>query len=306
MGLFAYLPDSLGLALWNLLNALPLFLAINSLPVKPPQVRIAILWFVLLELIFTIQHAQINGLMAALIILYFNALERGRTLLASLFLALSVYIKLFSFIALVLLVLYPHRLRSVAFSVMWFLVLFAFPFLVIPGNQLLSQYVSWFQLLLSDYSASVGLSVFGWLQTWFKLDLPKTLILLFGGIVLCLPLLNRNHYGEDLFRLLSLAAVLIWITIFNHKAEPSTFVVAICGVAIWYFSQRPNALNLVLVSFAFVFTSLSRTDLFPEYLKVHFIYPYAVKAVPCIFIWGRASYELLFHTYKPRCFLDKS
>src|SRR5260370_27579307 len=61
MGLFAYLPDSLGLALWNLLNALPLYLAINSLPVKPPQVRIAILWFVLLELIFTIQHAQING-----------------------------------------------------------------------------------------------------------------------------------------------------------------------------------------------------------------------------------------------------
>jgi hypothetical protein len=238
--------------------------------------------------------------MVALIILYFNALEKRNVLTATLFLVLSVYIKLYSFMAFILLLLYPNRIRAVTFSLLWALVLAVLPLLVIPAQQLGHLYASWLQVLVEDHSAPVGVSIMSWLQSWFNLQVSNTLIALIGAVVLCLPFINTKSYSGDLFRLLSLAAVLMWVTIFNHRAGVDTYVVAICGVAIWYFCQSSNVTNVLLVSSAFIFTSLARTDLFPEYLKIHLIYPFALKPVPCIFIWAKASYELIFHTYRPR------
>jgi hypothetical protein len=37
--------------------------------------------------------------------------------------------------------------------------------------------------------------------------------------------------------------------------------------------------------FAFVFTSLSSTDLFPAFVRREIIYPYVVKIFPLILIW---------------------
>jgi hypothetical protein len=46
-----------------------------------------------------------------------------------------------------------------------------------------------------------------------------------------------------------------------------------------------------------VFTCLSGTDFFPPYVKKHFVYPYTIKAVPCIIVWCVMFAELL--TIKP-------
>src|SRR5438128_8002394 len=47
MAPFALLPVLPGLILWNLLNALALFFAINSLPIKNDNAKIFILWLIL-------------------------------------------------------------------------------------------------------------------------------------------------------------------------------------------------------------------------------------------------------------------
>ena len=67
MGLLAHLPDMVGLSIWNLLNALTLFAAIQILPFKR-NIQSLLLWFVLLELLTSMQNAQSNGLMAGLMI----------------------------------------------------------------------------------------------------------------------------------------------------------------------------------------------------------------------------------------------
>ncbi|QHT69889.1 DUF2029 domain-containing protein [Rhodocytophaga rosea] len=306
MAPLAVLPDIVGLFLWNALNTLPLFIAIWSLPFHQDKLKVFILWFILQELLTSIQNAQSNGLMAALLILAFNSFERKKVWLAALCIVLAFYIKIFGIVAAVLFLFYPDKLKFIGYSVLWGIVLLLLPLIVISPDQLVFLYKSWQQMLAADHSASYGLSVMGWLYTWFGLELSKTLVLLAGVVLFCVPLLKFRAYNNKLFRILFLASILIWIVIFNHKAESPTFIIAMCGVGIWYFFQKRDKLNLTLVILAFVFTSLSPTDIFPPFLRQQLVYPYVLKAAFCIFIWFRLLYQLLTENYVPEPEVEKT
>jgi len=210
-----------------------------------------------------------------------------------LMIVLTVFIKLFGLVALVLFLCYPERWKAMLYALGWTL-LFAFlPLLVVSWSQLELLYQSWFMLLQNDHIASIGLSMAGWLYSWFGVAYSN-LIVIIGAFLLCLPLLRYQYFKEYTYRAFFLSSVLIWVVIFNHKAESPTFVIAVSGIAIWYMSQRLNWLNLVLLSLALVFTVLSQTDLFPRGLQNAFVAPYVLKAVPCILIWVKISVDLLF------------
>ncbi len=301
MGLFAFLPDFAGLVMWNLLNALLLYWAIRSMPILAEQKEKAyILWFITQEMLTSIQEAQSNSLLAALIILAFNAFEKRKVWLAALFIICSFYIKLFGIVAAVLFLFYPDKLKFIGWSFLWGVFFLLIPMVVITPESLWFQYNNWLRLLAQDHGASHGLSVMGWLYTWFGLEVNKLLVVLIGALLFCLPLIKFRSYGDLTFRLLYLSSILIWIVIFNHKAESPTFVIAMCGVGIWYFIQPANWLHYTLVILAFVFTSLSPTDLFPRFLREYLVIPYVLKAVFCIFIWFRIVSQALLGGYKTR------
>lgn len=300
MGLFVWMPDVVGLTAWSLLNSLSLCYAILRLPIRSESTRVAVLWFILLELITSIQGCQSNGLVAALLIWSFNHLESRRLGLATLCIILGSFVKIFSLAGFLLFLFYPDKVKSVTYALLWGAACTLFPLAAISGDQLMVLYKSWFLLLTNDLSLSVGFSVMGWLQTWFNLSVSKTLIICGGLVVLCLPLLRKEAYEHDLFRTIFLAALLIWVVIFNPKAEKQTFILAVSGVAIWYFSQPTTAVSTTFACFAFILTTLSSTDLFPRFLKDEFVVPYVLKVVPCILIWFRAIYDLLILSYSPR------
>ena len=152
-------------------------------------------------------------------------------------------------------------------------------------------------MLSEDLAGSYGLSVMGWLYTWFGYQHSKNLTVLLGILLFCIPLIYWKDYINFQFRLLILCSILLWVIIFNQKAESPTFIIAICGVAIWYFSQPKDNLRTTLVILAFVFTSLSPTDLFPKFLRESYVVPYVLKAVPCIFIWFYIVIQLIFRRY---------
>jgi hypothetical protein len=298
--IFAILPDILGISLWNLANALVLLLAVYYLPQEKDGRTLLnktqkglVLIICLIELTTSIQNQQSNALMAGLIILAFGLLEKQKYLPATLCIVFSVFIKLFGIVGLVLFLFYPKKWKLALYTLGWTLILFALPLLVISFGQLKFLYSSWMFWLNYDKSISFGYSVMGILNTWFGMLNYKMLTVIIGAAVFLIPFIRVKEYKNYSFRMLALASVLIWIVIFNHKAESPTFIIAMAGVALWFIMSEKNALNSSLFVFAFVLTSLSPTDIFPRFIREEFINPYALKALPCILIWLKIVYEMI-------------
>jgi hypothetical protein len=293
MAPLAVLPDSIGLTLWNLLNALVLFFALWSLGNFSTKKRLLIFALVVVELITSLQNSQSNGLIAGLIIIAFKEMEKGRVQMASLFIVTTAFIKIFGLVALILFVFYPQKLKSALYTLGWMAIFFFMPLLVTSFPDLKMQYMSWLHLLQNDHSASTGLSVAGWLSSWFGVG-NKNLQLAIGTLLLLLPLIRLKLYKYDLFRLIYLSSVLVWLVIFNHKAESPTFVVAVSGIAIWFFAQKVSVENIVLLILVIIFTILSPTDIFLASFRSGFVQPYVLKVVPCILVWIKITVDLMF------------
>lgn len=293
MGLFYYLPDWLGLMCWNFLNVAALFFGIRYLPQLDEKKKVLILLFVLLELIGNLQNEQSNALMTGLILLTFDAFERKRLLLAALFVALGIYLKLFGVVAAALFLLYPGKQKFILYLISWCVILWILPLVVISPHQLVEQYKSWGMILLSDHESRYGFSLLGILHKWFGLDPSKLAVLISGVLLFLLGYIKVKSYNEFGYRLLFLSSILIWVILFNHTAESSGYILAMAGAAIWYFSGPPMRLRTVLIMATFIVVSLFSTDIMPADIRNTYIYPYYLRTLPILIIWVVVIYDML-------------
>lgn len=293
-GLFALLPNAMGLSLWNLLNALVLVGAVYYLPKLNNMQKALILLFLIMELMTCIQNEQSNALIAGLLIFALGLLERRHYWLAVFCIVSSAFIKLFGIVGFALLLFYPNKFKLGFITVIWGIILAAIPLLFVDYIQYQFLLQSYLKLLTEDHTASYGLSVMGWLYTWFGLDIDKNWLVLSGILGFLLPLIRFQAYKHPLFRYLCLCSVLIWVVIFNHKAESPTFIIAMAGVVLWFLASPKNWINITLFVSAVLLTSMSPTDLFPRFVREEWIKPYTLKAVPCILIWMKIIYDMLF------------
>lgn len=298
-GLLSWMPDAIGLVLWNLINALCLFAGVRLLPGLTTEKKSWILLFCVLEMLLSIQNTQSNGLMAGLIVLAFALAERRRYILSTLCIVFSFYIKIYGALAFVFYLFYPEKWKLMGWSLFWMVFFALVPLVVISGSQLVFLYKSWLHLLVDDRSASIGLSVMGLLETWFKVNISKNVVALVGLVLFLLPLLHVRKFGDLTFRLLHLASALIWMVIFNHKAESPTYIIVMSGIGIWYFCQAPDPVNRILLILAFLLISMSISDLVPAPIRNGFIRPYGIKAVMGIVIWCRIIYQQFTLRYMP-------
>ncbi|MCS6916352.1 MAG: glycosyltransferase family 87 protein [Chitinophagales bacterium] len=296
MAPFAILPDLAGLLAWNLLNACVFWAGLRAVS---PSVRIlnSMGALCLIELITSLQNVQSNGLIAGLLLLAFAENESNRPARAALYVNITAFIKLFGLAAFVLWFFSKDKWKFFLYAAVSAAALAAMPLLLISPTELLQQYRNWWELLKWDYAGSLGFSVAGWLASWFQLNPPKWIITLAGTLLLLMPLYRKACYVMPLFRLFYLSALLLWMVLFNHKAESSTFIVAVAGVALWYFNQRRTALNTILVVLVVLFTILSPVDLYPESLRKEVFVPFVVKAVPCLLVWFKIILDLLRLSY---------
>lgn len=301
MAPFATLPEFAGAILWNFGNVFALFLAIRLLNFSREQ-KALVLWLILIELLTSIQNFQSNALVAALIIGTFVALERDQPEVAGLLVALGASIKIFGGAAALFVLFYPGKIRFIFSVIIASALLFVLPLLVTSVAQLRGQYETWLSLLRTDYLAPEKLSVMSWLHAWFALEWPTELVQTVGGIFLLLPLvlaLCRADARRDfVLRLILLASLLIFLVIFNHKAESPMFILAMTGVAIWYAAMPRNCARNLVMALALVFTSLASTDLMPRHWRDTIGNPFVIKAVPCILAWFVIQTELLFPSFR--------
>ena len=293
MAPLAYLPDVVGLVLWNLINTLVFLFAIWNLPFKNDKLKIWLLGFVLVALASSIQNVQSNALLTGLLILGFGFAEKKKILIAALFITFTFFIKIFGIAGLAIFIFYRYKWKTGLYVLISFIVFAILPLVVVPFHQLLELYKSWLSMLQADLSVSYGYSVAGIVSSWFGFVEVKNWVLLFGIIGFFVPFLKLQWYNSPLFRLWVLAYILIWIVIFNHKAESPTFIIAVTGVGIWYFSQKRNNVNLILLLLTLLFTVLSPTDLFPITIRIEFIRAYSIMALPCFLVWLKMLIDFL-------------
>ncbi len=293
MAPFYYLQNEVGLFLFNIINTTVFIYAILKLKLNHDSLKFLFL-FLFLEFGISMQWVQTNVLIASLIVFSFYSLENKRPLLASLLIVLTVYIKIFGLVAVVLAVFYPGKIRFILYTIMWAILFAILPLLIISKNELLQQYQNWINLLKWDHEASYGVSFIGLVHSWFNLNFSKIGTVAIAAIIFCIPLLKFNCYKSYQFRLQILASLLIWIVIFNHRGESPTYIISLFGVGIWYFSQPPNIVNKILLWLCLIFTSFTSTDLItPGWITEKYVDTYSIKAVFSIIIWIKLIFDLM-------------
>lgn len=291
MGLFAYLPDIVGLILWNSLNVIVLFFAIRKLPFSDRNITFFLL-FIIIELVTSLQNSQSNALLAGLMIAAYTSLSRGKPQWATLWLVLATFIKVYGVVGFAMFLLFPQKPKFLLYAALWTIILLFLPLLVTTPQLLADQYISWGNMMRADQEASFGLSVMGWVQKWFGLADLKEEVTIAGMLLFFVPFLRIKQYKEPLFRILILAFIMIWVIIFNHKAESATFIIALCGICVWYFAEPATKARTFLFWMAFTFVSLSHTELFIS-IRDEVIDRFALKPFACIVIWSYILVRLL-------------
>ena len=287
---FALLPLTAGLLLWTALNAGTLYWSLGK--ILSGEQLLAARGLVFIDAVGSMQNAQSNVLSAGLMVLAFADLERRRELSAAVAVTLATLIKLFPITATAFALFRPYRVPRFA---LWGLVCgaigLAAPLLLVSPDQLMDLYRSWGALSKAD-AINRGYSVMELLEMLLHRNWPNMPIQLLGAAILLAPLRRYWMYGNEKFRLLFLASVLMFCVIFNHKAESPTFIIATTGVVIWFATARRTKLEMAAFAFFLIGTTLSSSDVMPEALQEGFFEPYRFKTVPVLAIWALTQAEL--------------
>lgn len=278
MAPFSILPDWLGLFLWNIINIAIIVWVMHRL-IHEKRTLFFLFLFIVPELILSVQNSQSNALLAGMVILAFDALERGKNGLAALLIALTVYIKLFTLVVFILFLFYPNRIKSSLYAVMWMLVLLVLPLVVTGPHDLMQQYLNWAELIRNDHSISFGSGLPGFLHTLGLFAVHKNALLAFGVILLLLPLLRYKDFHTTIYRQNYLCLLLAWMVIFNHKAESPSYIIAFVGYALWAYFNGLSKPSIILLVLCFLFSSVICMDVVPHDIRVNYFEAYTIKAL---------------------------
>ena len=298
---FAILPDAVGMLVWNVFNGVLLIYAISKIPVDSQKIN-WILWICVHEFLTAILGFQFNPIMTSLIILSFVFIEEEKEIWAAFCIVLGTFIKLYGIVGLAFFFFSKNKLKFIASLAIWSIILFVLPMLISSPEFILNSYGEWFARLVeknnenASFNSMQDISVMGMTKRILNEPSVSNLFFIVPGLVLFeLPYLRYLLFTNKNFRLLVLASVLLFTVIFSSGSESPTYIIAFVGVAIWFsIKQTPiSKLDWFLLIFALLLTSLSPSDLFPKFVRENYIKPYALKALPCVLIWFKISYELL-------------
>jgi hypothetical protein len=297
---FAALPKTIGLFLWCMANAFVLLYAIKKLPISSNAKNI-ILLIGIVEMLTSLHNVQFNPMATSFILLSYILVKSKNEFWATMYIAAGILVKLYGIVGLAFFLFSDNKLKFILSFAFWMLLFFALPMLISSPQFVLQSYTDWYNSLSTKNTENLtsdmqGMNAMKVLQKVFHLNFITNGIVIIGGFIVYLCTLLRYKYFQNIqFQLNYLASLLIAVVIFSSSAEAATFII---GVGIWFINQKEKTVVVIsLLVFAILFSSLSTTDLFPKFIKQNYIRPYALKALPCLFIWIFIAYQLLFKKY---------
>lgn len=303
---FAIPPHSAGFFLWEVANAAAVLIAVNMLPFSN-KLKTAMLLLCAVEFANSVFYMQFNPIIAAVIIISFIMVEKGRIEWATFLIVAGTLIKLYPVIGLSFILFSNRKLKFIAWTAIWTVVLLVLPMFISSPGFVLNSYHQWLAALSYKNALNAGLDtsqdmcVMGVARRLSgNVNIPDLPFLLVGALIFVLPLLRFNQFSSYRFRLQVLATSLIMVVIFSTGAEHPTFIIAVAGAVLWILMQEKpfTVSNIILLVLLIVITGLGLTDVMPKAIRQGMIARYSVKAWPCIIIWSIISYELIFKDFR--------
>lgn len=331
MAPFAVVPSLwVGVFLWHLALGLFLWWAIRQSTFTTEQ-KAVVIWLTAHEMLNALGMSQFNVATAAMILLTYSAIRRGKDMWAAFWIVLGTLVKMYGIVGLAFFFFAKSKPKFVMWLLIWTVVLMVLPMPFFGADYVAGQYVEWIKCLgekgqenlLSDfqnisllgmvrkigYAVSAGLPAYyevfesagknpdvtnWWWSTWSDLWIIVPALLYSA-----LPWLRIKQYKYHAFQLMCLALVLIFVNIFSTGAENSSYIISMLGVAIWFIAVpwKRSRLDIGLLIFCFVLTSLSSTDLFPGDIRTYWIRAFSLKALPVVLIWMKLVWEMCTRDY---------
>lgn len=305
MGLLANLPEWLGLLIWNGLNAGLLVYSLQRLfPAGNHWIAASLI--ALPAAVTSIQNCQSNSLIAGCLVLTVAQARERAPVRSAIWLTIAGFTKLYSWAALPLgLLSGERRWEFIAAAIGWAIVFLLLPLPMIGFTELVRHYREWLDVLYNDSISQDNLSLLTFIRVTTGRSLPAGPLAGLAALTMLAPLLRPKIRGDQRAPLLGLAATLIWLVIFNPRAESPTFVIAFTGIAIWFAVEidsfllhssgervSPGAVEwsrarwpVALLIAALIISALGQTDLIPKLVRLQVLGRWVLKPLPCTAIW---------------------
>lgn len=309
---FAIFPEYFGLLLWEIALALALFYSIRKLPLSDKKL-IFIYWFCAHELLTALFMSQFNIAIAAIILVTFYCIEKEKDIWAAFWIMFGTFVKLYGVVGLAFFFFSKHKGKFIFYLFVWAIVMFIAPMVISSPDYIISQYREWWESLISKnadntFAYSQNISLLGMVRKISQCASYSDLLIIIPGLfILGLPYLRFKQFKYKAFRFTLLASVMMFVVLFSTGSESSTYIIPFVGVAIWYIVApwKRSKWDIALMVFAFILTSMSPSDLFPSFIRKQYVVPYALKALPCVLIWFKLSYEMCRNDYSPQSVINE-
>ena len=253
-------------------------------------------YIIVFEWMVCVQGQQTNALIGSMLILGFAAFERKQGWLGTLLIVATGFIKIFGLGALVLLVFYPGKLKNASWTLAWLVFFALVPLVVLSPEELMEVYGCWRGQVLGDFSRFSGMSFYSLVESTTGYVLSKPIFLAGSLAITLATLLQVKKWGSLGYRQTFLAGLMLWFVLFNHKSESHTYIIAMMGIALWYFSDDRNWADRILVVAVFLVGSVLFSDLVPRWVKHDIGFHYSLKALPALVMWLRIQVD----AWKPK------
>jgi hypothetical protein len=293
-GIFAYLPKLIGATLWNSLGTLLLCFSLHKLKILDHQ-KIAAFWVFAPAYIGSVMNFQSNIHMVALLLLSWQYLEENKAEKAAVCIALSIYVKIFSVMGLLMMAFFLRDWRLTlrftwTFAAAMILLLLA-PLAVIPWEQVVFQYKEWSILLKMDSDMSYGYSVMGLIRVISGTDF-KNAVVQFPAAVLWSVIFLWCARTDYLGRLFAFTSLCSFFVLFNHRSESSTFIIPMLGLGLYQNFIENQKWRWTLIIGGLLGVNFFHSSLFTTEFK-YFLNDYSFKIWPFLIIGPAMILSLL-------------
>jgi hypothetical protein len=302
---FSLLPTFISYSIWNIFNALILLYAIYQLPISDKN-RAIVSWIALNCLITSMLNSQFHAICVALIVLSYTHIHKKQYFWATLFLVLGISIKLYGIVGLAFFFFVEEKPKYILYSILWTIVLFVLPMAFVGIDYIGQCYVDWYHVLVHKNSLNLvsvnrnDVCVMGMFRRLFHDSTLSNLYFIIPGLLIfATSYLKISKFKNIDFQLRLLASVLLFIILASTGSESPTIIVGFVGVGIWYVLSEKTKYDKIILWFALIISSFSPTDIFPDYLREHYIKPYALMVLPLLVVWLKLNWEIAKENFYP-------